>query len=104
MWTRNYGLRVYGLSSLEVLTPDLAIFGSFQQQFFCPKLPIYKCFDVEILVFSKLAYCGNKFGDFHQNVGYFLSEHLVTLLTILVPGTPRNQMVMCSFLTFTFSN
>ena len=27
-------------------------------------------------------YCGNKFGDFHQNIGDFLSEHLVTLASL----------------------
>ena len=56
----------------------LAIFKPFWQQIFCPKSPknlLYKSFDVDILGLEKIVVsCGEKFGDFCQNVGDFFVQ------------------------------
>ena len=36
--------------------PDMAIFGGVWRQFFCPKSPVYKSFDVDILGFGKFTF------------------------------------------------
>ena len=61
----------------------LAIFLGFWQQFFCPKLPAYKSFDVDILEFKKLVYLlWRQMVIFTKMLAIFPSEHLVTLPTV----------------------
>ena len=62
----------------------LAIFRGFGRQFFCPKLLVYKSFDVDILAFKKtcLFTVATNLAIFTIIMVIFLSEHLVTLIVM----------------------
>ena len=76
----------------------MAIFGDFWWQFFCPKLPVYKSFDIYIMGF------GNKFGNFCQNAGDFLvwtPGHTVEYSKFLAFGVYQFQC-LCTY-TYLYS-